>query len=88
MKIEILKFVRSHFVDLAIDRDNGVFLIGIPFDYGGSGHTRYYEMSKEQFDACLEDESNLSAFERNGQYLGKGTLYWSDFAPDLQGLKK
>ncbi len=88
MKIEIRKFVYSHFVELAIDSDSNVYLLGIPFDFGGSGHTRYFEMTQQEFTSCVDDEHNLAAFVKDGSYLGGGNLYWSDFAPDMERFER
>ncbi|MGC1551119.1 MAG: hypothetical protein WA777_21555 [Rhodanobacter sp.] len=83
MNIQTVKFIPRSFVDLAIDADNGVKLIGIPFDDGGSGHTRYYAISNGEFEKFLVDESGISELVIHGnQYIGASPLYFSDFAPD------
>lgn len=81
--IKVVRFYPDRFLELAVDEQAGVHLLGIPFDVGGSGHTRYYRISSEEFDACMSDGSACDQLERNGVFLkGSASLYWSDYAPD------
>ena len=82
MQIEIKRFYKTQFVELAVDNENGTCLLGVPFDHGGAGHTRYYVISKEEFQRGLENEETLLKLERNGIFLGGGRMYWSSFVGD------
>jgi hypothetical protein len=84
LNIQIRHFDQSQHVALAVDADDGTFLLGIPFDHGGSGHTRYFQISQSEFEAGIRDANSLRSLERNGMFLGKGALYWSDFVPDQE----
>lgn len=65
-----------HF-DIAIDEDNGTYLIGIPFDYGPAGHTNYYAISKDDFDAGIRNPENLNHMVDGQSFLGNGSFYYS-----------
>jgi hypothetical protein len=82
--IKVVKFYPDRFLELAVDEGSGIHLLGIPFDVGGSGHTRYYRISAEDFGECLADQEKFARLERNGSFLnGTENLYWSDYVPDL-----
>jgi len=82
--ITLIRFYPDRFLELAMDEPAGVHLLGMPFDVGGAGHTRYYRISREDFDACMADQAALDSLESNGVFLkGSASLYWSDYAPDL-----
>jgi len=82
MNIRVEKFIASKFIELAVDSDSGAYLLGIPFDYGGSGHTRYYELSDEEFNDCLENEDSVDKYWSNGIFNGSGESYYSTFSAD------
>ena len=83
MNIRIIKFLKASFIDLAVDEDNETKLIGIPFDHGGAGYTRYYTLSEQDFKRFLADDAAASKLvAHGGQYIGNSPLYFSDFAPD------
>lgn len=88
MNINLEKFFREQHVELAVDTDTGTNLLGIPFDYGGAGHTRYYAISAEDFRAALIDERHLRTLERNGTFLGSGRLCASTFVADQVEVAK
>lgn len=50
--IRMIRFYPDRFLELAVDEHADIPLLGIPFDIGGSGHTRYYRISRNDFDAC------------------------------------
>lgn len=79
MRIQSKKFFNEQFVELAIDNENGTYLLGIPFDVGGAGHVSYYVISKLDFDSGMSDPVSLGALEKDGSFLGRGLLYWSSF---------
>ena len=80
MRIDIVKFLPRPFVDLAVDVSNGQHLLGVPFDHGGSGHTRYYPISDGEFAEFLADDSSVDTLLRNGAIGRK--IYYSTFAAD------
>lgn len=65
-----------------------LYLLGIPFDHGGCSHTRYFEMTQQEFENCMDDEHKPSTLVKDGSYLGKGKRYWSDFAPEQEQLDR
>lgn len=87
MKIEIKKFFDEQFVELAMDTDNGTYLLGMPFDVGGAGHVSYYVISKSDFDNGMSSPAFLRALEKNGTFLGVGPLYYSSYV-GFDKLKK
>lgn len=88
MNIRCVAFYQEQYVELAVDDDTGVCLLGVPFDSGGSGHTRYYEITRSAFEAGLQNPTSLRSLEQDGIFRGGGSLYWSDFAPDLELIAK
>ncbi len=87
MKIETVKVFPGHFVELAIDKETNVYLLGVLGSHGCAGGMRYYEITQLEFESCLKDEQMLGAFGQDWIIHGSGKLYWSDFAHDRQYLK-
>ena len=60
MNIETVKFFPIPFVEIAVDRDSGTKLLGMPFDHGCAGHTVYHVISDVDFERALTVEGAIS----------------------------
>ena len=77
MRIEIIAFNKDKYFDIAVDTDNEVFLLGIPFNYGPAEHTKYYRISKKEFELGKASPTNLNHLVDGQNFKGDGELYYS-----------
>jgi hypothetical protein len=80
MKIEIKAFNKEKYFDLAIDTENDIFLIGIPFNNGPAEHTNYYQISEDEYRTGIENTGRLNHLVNGQKFLGNGSLYYSTFS--------
>jgi hypothetical protein len=79
MKISIKAFNRTKFFEIAVDEETGVCLVGIPFNYGPAEHSKYYEISREEFALGLLDPEALNHLVEDQNFNGPGFIYYSTF---------
>ena len=82
MNIQHTLFNQLLYIGLAIDIENEIYLLAIPFEHGCTTHTQYYEIEKNDYEHCLNDNDLLRNFHSNGVTRNTKRLYYSTFIGD------